>query len=90
MGSSDDAGSGLGAETITRSELIRRGAAAGVGLAGLGALAGSATAAPARREAQAITLNVWKAPHSAQDAQFMNKQFAEYKRRTPTSTSTTA
>ncbi len=83
MGSSDDAGSGLGAETITRSELIRRGAAAGVGLAGLGALAGSATAAPARREAQAITLNVWKAPHSAQDAQFMNKQFAEYKKTHP-------
>jgi ABC-type glycerol-3-phosphate transport system substrate-binding protein len=77
MGSSDDVGRTLEGGTLSRAELMRRAAALGVGLSGAGALAAGASAA---RQSENITLNVWKAPHSAQDAEFMNARFAEYKK----------
>jgi multiple sugar transport system substrate-binding protein len=84
MSSSDDIGRETEEGTLTRAELMKRAAALGVTLAGAGALTGGASAAPARERGDEITLNVWKAPHSAQDADFMNAQFAAYKKTHPT------
>jgi multiple sugar transport system substrate-binding protein len=81
MRSSDDEGRGLEGRTVTRAELVRQAAALGVTVAGAGALASAASAHAAQSEP--ITLNVWKAPHSAKDADFMNAQFAEYKKTNP-------
>jgi multiple sugar transport system substrate-binding protein len=83
MRSADDVEREHEEASLTRSELMKRAATLGVGLTGVGAFAGSAGAAPARQDAQEITLNVWKAPHSAQDAEFMNAQFAKYKKTHP-------
>jgi ABC-type glycerol-3-phosphate transport system substrate-binding protein len=68
--------------TLSRGQLIRRGAAVGLGLTSAGVLLDASTAGAARTSDQ-ITLNVWKPPHSAQDAQFMNAQFKLYKKTHP-------
>ncbi len=83
MGSSGDVERELDEGTLTRSELVKRAAAVGVALTGVGALADAASGAPAAQRGSEIKLNVWKAPHSAKDADFMNAQFAAYKKTHP-------
>ena len=68
--------------TLSRGQLIRRGAAVGLGLASGGVLLDASKARGARTGDQ-IKLNVWKPPHSAQDAQYMNAQFKLYQKTNP-------
>lgn len=82
MRSSDDLERQHEEDLQTRAELLKRAAAVGVTLAGLGAFP---AAASAHRSTQAsgTTLNVWKAPHSPKDAQFFNGQFKTYEKTNP-------
>ena len=79
MGRTEDSERTLEEDTLTRSELMKRAAALGVTLTGVGALAGVAGAAPLARAAGS-TLNVWKAPHTPDDAKFFDGEFAIYKK----------
>ena len=79
MRSPDDVERTLEEDTLTRSELMKRAAALGVTLTGVGAFAGAAGARPLGTDA-GTTLNVWKAPHTPTDAKFFDTQFAAYKK----------
>jgi multiple sugar transport system substrate-binding protein len=82
MRSSDDERRLEEQDLHTRSELIKRAEALGVTLTGLGMFPGAA-AARALQGSASVNLNVWKAPHSATDAQFFNGQFKTYEKTNP-------
>ncbi len=66
-----------GETTFARSDFIRRAAALGIGIAGVGA--GFPAIASASSLGSASTkLNVWKAPHSAGDGKFFDSEFSKY------------
>src|SRR5579862_408171 len=75
MRSSDDERR-LEEDLHTRSELIKRAAALGVTLTGIGMFPGMAAAS----SDASVNLNVWKAPHSATDAQFFDGQFKTFEK----------
>ena len=80
--SDDDVERQLEQDQQTRSELLKRAAALGVTLTGVGLFPGAAGARLLKGSGD-IGLNVWKAPHSASDAQFFNAQFKTYAKRNP-------